>query len=277
MKKDILKKLQLTELDILKEIDRICKKYDIKYFLMYGTLLGAVRHKGFIPWDDDIDIGMLQEDYSKFIKVAPKELKDKFHLDAIETNSKYYLPFIKVRNKLTKFEESSTVNYNGEKGIWVDIFPFYYTSYNNANRIIKFKAKVLCFLYGCLVEKSFKNGKGSFLLKFIVKFASNKFLLTLIKLISFKKRKTDNIIFYGFEGVDASIVYSKEDFIPFDYLDFEDNKFPIPKNYDNVLSKLYGDYMKLPPVDKRITHSPLKIVFEDGMEINLKNLNDKEK
>jgi len=103
MEKNVLKKLQLTGFDILKEIDRICQKHNIKYFLMYGTLLGAVRHSGFIPWDDDVDIGMIQEDYIKFIEIAPFELGEKYQLDCDKTNKKYYLPFVKVRNKYPLF------------------------------------------------------------------------------------------------------------------------------------------------------------------------------
>ena len=97
MEKKHLIKLHQSEIKILDEIVRICDKYNLQYFLIGGTLLGAVRHKGFIPWDDDLDIAMPRNDYEKFISISKNELKDDFILDDISTNEQYWQIFAKVR------------------------------------------------------------------------------------------------------------------------------------------------------------------------------------
>ena len=95
---------------ILDEIVRICDNYNLRYFLIGGTLLGAVRHKGYIPWDDDLDISMPRKDYNQFIEIAKKQLSQNFKLDCKYTNNKYWLPFIKVRMKDTSFDENSLIH-----------------------------------------------------------------------------------------------------------------------------------------------------------------------
>ena len=123
MEKEKLKKLHNVEVEILDEFNRICNKHNLQYFLSYGTLLGAVRHQGFIPWDDDLDVSMPREDYEKFIEIAEDELNKEYYIDNKNTNDKYYLNFTKLRKKNTVFEQDFQVNYDGPKGIWVDIFP----------------------------------------------------------------------------------------------------------------------------------------------------------
>ena len=110
MKKETLIKLHKSELKILDEIDRICKKNNIKYFFMGGSLLGAVRHQGFIPWDDDIDLAMPRKDYDLFVSIAPSQLSKDFLLDDISTNPNYCLVFSKVRLKNSVFEERNYEN-----------------------------------------------------------------------------------------------------------------------------------------------------------------------
>lgn len=118
MQDTLLDKIHRTEMDIMREIDRICRKHNLTYFLSCGTLLGAVRHKGFIPWDEDMDIMMPREDYEQFLKVAPDELPPQLMLDSYPQNPRYFNPFAKVRNRNTLFAIRALQNYDGPQGLW---------------------------------------------------------------------------------------------------------------------------------------------------------------
>ncbi len=262
-----LKKLQNTELDILCEVDRVCKKNNINYFIMYGTLLGAVRHEGFIPWDDDIDIAMPREDYERFLDIIGSELKDKYILDFVTVNKDYYLPFAKIKNKNTLFQEKNAVNYKGNKGIWIDIFPYDDYKTNKKGLVFKIKFKFILFLHTLMIKNTLNLdlGKHNLVFKFISKFITNPHALRLIEKMSKSKKNADYMLYYSVVGASQTPIFKKSDIFPLKEIKFCNKKFYAPKNYKKVLVQLYGnDYMKLPPVEKRVTHNPIKIVFEDG-------------
>ena len=123
MERELLRKVQLTQLEIAKEIRRVCEENDIPYFLTCGTLLGAVRHQGFIPWDDDMDVGMLRENYEKFCRIAPEKLKPEYCWQSWYTDPNYALPFGKVRKRGTLYLEAKSHRL-AENGFYVDIFPY---------------------------------------------------------------------------------------------------------------------------------------------------------
>lgn len=118
-----MEKLRIIEVDILDEVVRICNKYDINYYLAYGTLIGAVRHKGFIPWDDDIDIWMFREDYDRFAKIAEKELSEKYYYQDWHKEKEYPYNFAKVRLNDTVVLQKPITKLNIHHGIYIDIFP----------------------------------------------------------------------------------------------------------------------------------------------------------
>lgn len=123
---EILRRVQLIELDLLIEFDRICRKHNIKYMLGAGTLLGAVRHKGFIPWDDDIDVFMLYDEYEKFISIAKKELNhEKYFLKTQETDLDCNLTYIQLKRNGTKYSKGGRENFNTHPGILIDILPLF--------------------------------------------------------------------------------------------------------------------------------------------------------
>lgn len=118
-----LRQLQLAELEILKEFVRICEEHGLRYYLVGGTLLGAVRHKGFIPWDDDIDVAMPREDYDRFAKIAPQELGSQYFYQCPDTDPYYFLTYAKVRKNGTAVYEERFKKAKFHKGIFIDIFP----------------------------------------------------------------------------------------------------------------------------------------------------------
>ena len=126
MEQELLNKVRSVQLEIAKEIRRVCEENDISCFLAHGTFLGAVRHKGFIPWDDDMDMGMLRQDYEKFCRIAPSKLKPEFCLQTWYTEPNYALPFGKVMKRGTVYLENKKTRRLQDNGIYVDIFPYDY-------------------------------------------------------------------------------------------------------------------------------------------------------
>lgn len=260
MDKTTLRKVQLVQLEIAKEIARVCNLNNINYFLIGGTLLGAVRHKGFIPWDDDLDIGMLRNDYEKFISIAPQCINEKYKVVDWKSDTNYPHPMGKVIKKGTIYKESKR-NDLGEQGIWVDIFP--YDNVENIDALVKrdFKLKMLRSLIraknnyqtwisqdGFLVGKYIKNLP----FRIISVFFNRENLISKYELLSTKDNgiKTEYVFENGTEEY-TKWVFLKEYFLNLNDIEFEDAKFTGPERFDDYLTVAYGNYMKLPPESER--------------------------
>ena len=277
--KKTLKKLQSVQIEILDEIDRICKKYDIKYFLAGGSLLGAVRHKGFIPWDDDLDIAMLRDDYNKFIKACFEELDSKYFLDCHLTNPDTHLAFAKVRKNNTTFDEEAIANLDVHKGIFVDIFPLDLENNNFKKCFIKgfFVRNMLETVFYKRKIYDLKTCRHPLFVRFFSVFSCNSLLKLADKIAtSYKGKKKECVVsYYGAYSI-------RKEFLDYDVLfptklvDFEGKKYPGVNNNDKYLTSLYGDYMQLPPKEKRVNHSALFISFDEGKSkvINRSNINE---
>lgn len=250
-----VRRLQLLELEILKEIDRVCKKYGITYYLGEGTLLGAIRHQGFIPWDDDLDILMPRNDLEKFMEIVDDELNPNFKFQFYTNIKNYWVQSPKVRmlNK-NEFEQTDLLKYTQDVGPYVDIFPLdnipkidknlekQYKKINKYRRLIFLKT-------GFSNPKSIKQKLMLIHAKFLnITNIHKKILNEATKYNSIDCKYLANFgSYYSFQKETIpKIAYGEPK-----YVKFEDGMFPVPNNYDYVLTTVYGDYMKLPPKSKR--------------------------
>lgn len=252
-----LRKAQLKMLEILIEIDRICRKHNISYWIDFGTLLGAVRHGGFIPWDDDLDICMPSEDYQRFIIIASTELSTQFCLQTKEIAPQAVgigkgLFQVKDVNSLY-INEYDNFKYPYNKGIFVDVFES--VEYPKLpNRLFRFLSRRAGFSWGFFHYNSKLNLKN-IICYFIYPFQYLFFSLIWKIIFCFKGEymfsRPERYI-YGFPT-------SKKDIFPLKEIQFENLLFFAPANPDARLRDSFGDYMKIPPLEKRRTHA--KYIF----------------
>lgn len=248
MKQEVLEKLWQYELKILDEIDRICKKHNITYFIMWGTLIGAVRHNGFIPWDDDIDLSFPYKDYKKFLKVAPKELGNEFFLQTSKSDKYHPTDFAKVRLNNTAFYSKEDTNLKKHHGIFVDLLPLYNAN-NPPSVFTKIQRQICGVLSSCVYGKRENKPIGNSLIKKL----PDGLLFRLRDI--FLNTRGKQFYSWGF-------YFDKKDFLPASSLEFCGKSYPVPSKYDKVLTHIYGDYMKLPPKEKQVAHNPGRISFD---------------
>ena len=246
--------LQKVILSIVKDIDALCKKNDIEYYLFGGSAIGAVRHHGFIPWDDDLDIVMNFKNYEKFIKVCREQLdthKYYFQEGMVDWPALYS----KVRLKGTFFEESESFGDDHDnKGIFVDVFKLENAPDSSLSRIWQYFCGKSLLSY-CLLQRGYKN--ATFKKKFLMYLSlplKLRFLRSFYEqqVIKYNKRST---CFYGTFGARfkyKNCFYKKELFTNPVYVPFENTLLPIPEKYDELLTQIYGDYMTPPPVKEQV-------------------------
>lgn len=253
-----IKALQQIELSILLDVREVCQKHGIVFFLGEGTMLGAVRHNGFIPWDDDMDLIMPRGDYERFLKIAPVELNGKYEVQHSTTVDNYWSPFIKVRllNHETKYNQQHIAHLTENNGPYIDIFPIEYTSGKDGFKIartgffVRFYRGMLSYKLGLRTPAHLK-GK---VLKLISHFFSVKKIHAGLEntLEPFKQTSGSFMAtFLTYHPLRCQIVESSDYAETLEW-DFEQYKMPVPIGYDNILTTIYGDYMTPPPEDQRI-------------------------
>lgn len=257
MRQEVLRKLHLCELEILRDVNRVCEKYGLTYFIAYGTLLGAVRHKGFIPWDDDLDIAMPRKDYDKFLSIANKELSNSYFLQTSKLDSTYPKYFAKVRKRNTCFVEDVIKDIRTPHEIYIDIFALDSVTSNGGFNSIK--AWLLKSLDFYLSNKRYGREKKLKREYFFSLFSDQTIIALEDILVRGKGSFLTNYFGYGIKKETVR----ENDYLPARKLEFEGTMHPVPNNYMKILQQIYGnDCLELPPIEKRITHSPIKISFD---------------
>jgi len=245
----ILRKAQLKMLDILVEVDKICKKNNIPYWLDYGTLLGAVRHKGFIPWDDDLDISCLESDYKRLKYALNEELPTDLVFQDWKNEKKLLMKMGKVRFIKSYFEEKlyskGALKY---QGIYIDIFPIVTIPSQKLRKRID-------FYYGRAYRRIRGYGKRNEFYIALVMWPFVNILVAFSKFLNFFIGKDLFSNIYG--SITLESVHKRDEIFPLSTVEFEGKIFPAPANTDIFLKNIYGNYMIIPDVNKRIIHADL--------------------
>jgi len=270
--KDRLDLLHESLLEILNFIDRFCSANNLKYYLIGGTALGARRHKGFIPWDDDLDIGMPRLDYEKFRKLMYKLDDRVYRIQDETTEPNYFLPFAKIRKQGTIFREYVSKDLYKDNGLFVDVFPIDTFSKidGKLNKLELKKAQLIKH------ELRFRYCKWYYKERFDMKEYS-KAVISAIPYACYSRddlfRKLKKI---SVSQIDKSAKFAAniagtnkicreimpyDVFYPLKLIKFEGREYPCVNDIDTYLTNLYGDFMKLPPAEKRRTHEPLELKF----------------
>jgi lipopolysaccharide cholinephosphotransferase len=247
------KEVWQIELDMVKQFIAICKKYQLKYFVCGGTLLGAIRHNGFIPWDDDIDIMMPRKDYYEFLKVAQLELPSDYFLQYYKTEHAYANGHAQIRNNNTTclLKNAYFQLHNRNCGVFIDIFPYDNVPADYKKRK-KFTNKVAwlkkIYAYKLVKVQNLKSFIQCVVAALYINFHSIDWLCEKIDILSQKYNNKET----GYVGLTSFLpgyeknVWKKEWFNDIEYHIFQDIIVAIPKYYDEVLKTEYGDYMQIP-------------------------------
>lgn len=242
--------LQSKILDIMKEIHNICVANDIKYSLCGGSMIGAVREKGIIPWDDDIDIFMTPDNYQKFLEVIKDYSGDKVEF-LLPSNKDYIYPFIKAVDKNTTLIENITADHiRYTMGVYVDIFPL--VSVKNIKN--KYRTFSRFYTLKCMLAKIKRknlNLKQKIVKPFVVFIPVSIFKKILL---SYNKSAKKGKFYYDPDGYNTKAVFPKEWMAEYILMPFEDTEFYVMKEYDKYLTQVFGNYMQRPPVEQQASH-----------------------
>lgn len=263
---DVTAKIQKKELSMLLDLQTIMKEINIPFFLAFGTALGCVRHQGFIPWDDDVDIYIFGSDYPK-LQAAFKSGKygSSLELHDYTTHKNYPYPFPKIVAKGTYLKEKAIDAYDYDCGVYIDVFLLSDTSDNKLIRWIEEKKR---YFYYCLLRAHYHkyNGRRSLINKIAKKIVNPiKAHERLLKCCE-RKRKQGNFIIDTW-GFGKRVLLKREWFIDSKHMNFCGHFFPVSSEYDAYLTHYYGDYMKLPPEEKRISNHFFESLIIDGETI----------
>lgn len=239
---------------IAKDVNDLCLRNGIKYFLLGGSAIGAVRHKGFIPWDDDLDIVMDAENYDRFIKVCREQLNtEKYYLQ--EGLVDWPMPFTKIKLRGTTFDEPgiSTCE-KTERGIFLDVFKVENAPSSEIGRMWQYLCAKYLLCY-CLLERGWAEVTGAKKLMMMAAYPLkigflHKFFLG--QVLRWNKKNCGYRIFWAGRYRYSKAFYTKDIFDEAIYVPFEDTLLPVPEKYDKWLTQIFGDYMTPPPAKEQV-------------------------
>ena len=273
MDQRILRKLQLTELDILLAVDSFCKKHEIQYSIYSGTALGAVRHQGFIPWDDDIDIVMVRSEYDRFCQLWLQEAPAGYMLENIETDIDCEINHSKIRNTNSVMLRSYDKDDGRPHGIWIDLFAWDKIECSPLKSLpFRFQTAKLFLLTranGNYDSESAGRRFGRAVFRLIPQGRRQKLEIRCLNWIRKHDRKVRGDFRWTSTSSFGGLRLRMEPDFPFHLTEirFEDAMLPIFEDHDTYLKAGYGDYMQLPPPEKQVcTHDPVKLCFPDELE-----------
>lgn len=274
--KETLEKVQQLELEILKDFVDICQQNDIPYFGIAGTGIGALRHQGFIPWDDDIDIGLLREDYERLLNIVERELSNKYQIMNFDHNNNYPLMTSRIMLKGTKFREESLKKIDCPLGIFLDIYAF--DNVSDDEKEFRKQARDAFFWSKLLILRSIPfpvlafggvKAKMVHIICAVVHFFLVLFRVPKRKIYEkcyeastrFNNCKTTKRIDFLCDTNAHMNLVEREKVFPLRKRSFEGMELFFPNDLDGYLRSMYGDYMKLPPKEKRKNHFPFELDF----------------
>ena len=265
---ETLKHLQKVQKMMLKDFIKICEDNDILYFAIGGTLLGTIRHGGFIPWDDDIDLLMFRKDFEKLNKIMGENPNEKYSLFNVLNEETYHYTWARFNLKNTEIREWWADQVDYKPNIFMDIFIM-----DNIpdNKIKRFIHRWRSFTLNQLVQYSLIKFENESRAKEIIQHLAY-YILKIIPISPMTIKKRCVKIYMKYEDIECKEVcdfpslmnmpiYNPKDFLPVKKLKFDDIEINVPKDYDKILTKLYGNYMELPPEDKRFRPAPEKLDF----------------
>lgn len=272
---EVLKKLQELEMEIVRDFVRICEEHNLVYFGYAGTGIGALRHKGYIPWDDDIDISMPRKDYETLLRIVQEQMGDKYYVLNTDTDPDYPLATTRLCLRGTVFREFAMKDVDCQWGIFLDLYALDnaadgWLAYQWQMWTAWFWGKLLIlrsvprpylYVHGLLAKiVTACCVVGHHLMKWL--HIPKKWLIRRRDKASrrYENRQTKRIAYFC-DPLPYTNTFSNEDIYPLRKLDFEDIRIPFPNNLEELLTKMYGDYMTPPPVERRKTHYPYQLDF----------------
>ncbi len=267
------KEIQQKALEVLEVFKEVCREHHLTYMAIGGTCIGAIRHHGFIPWDDDIDVVMPKDDYRKFIEIAPIVLNYPYSIITPKTCKHYHVTYSKMQDEETTFVEKASMKYHDRySGVFIDIFPIYGLPMKKKQRMrlckrYDFFQKVNLRMRFPLTEEKTIKGKLLWLLVRSLNWFKTYYYYTdkqtkLLSKVPFNN--SDMIIFpwrktpVGEKGYKRIFYY--DDFADVKEVEFEGSTINVPIGYDRYLTMDFGDYMELPPIEKRVSRHLLGII-----------------